>query len=40
MFALYMREIGEDLTATGEGFFIGEECIWGVLFADDIVLIS
>ena len=37
---LYIREIGEDLTAAGEGFYIGGECISGLLFADDIVLIS
>ena len=40
LFALYIMEIGEDLSASGEGFRVGNVVISGLLFADDIVLVS
>ena len=40
LFALYISEIGEGIAAAGEGFYLGGECISGLLFADDIVLVS
>ena len=40
LFALYILEIGQDLLAAGEGFSLGNICISGLLFADDIVLVS
>ena len=40
LFALYIMEIGEDLLASDEGIMIGNVSIAGLLFADDILLIS
>ena len=40
LFALYILEIGEALTAAGEGFSLSGTNIAGLLFADDIVLIA
>ena len=40
LFALYVIGIGEDLTMSGEGFPVGDVIVSGLLFADDIVLIS
>ena len=40
LFALYVIGIGEDLSKSGEGFSVGNVMVSGLLFADDIVLIS
>ena len=40
LFALYICEIGSDLTNSSEGFDLGGVTFSGLLFADDIVLIS
>ena len=40
LFALYVFGIGEDLTSSCEGFTVGDVLISGLLFADDIVLVS
>ena len=40
LFALYISEIGSDLTRSSEGFELGGVTFSGLLFADDIVLIS
>ena len=40
LFALYISQIGCDLTSSSVGFDIGGLTISGLLFADDIVLIS
>ena len=40
LFALYIMEIGEDIVESQEGIMIGDICVSGLLFADDIVLIS
>ena len=40
LFALYISEIGSDLTRSLEGFELGGVTFSGLLFADDIVLIS
>ena len=40
LFALYIREIGSDLVEAGKGFILGGVNFSGLLFADDIVLIS
>ena len=40
LFALYISEIGDDLSLSGEGFQLGSVCVSGILFADDIVLVS
>ena len=40
LFALYIMDIGEDITQSQEGIMIGDTCISGLLFADDIVLIA
>ena len=40
LFALYIMDIGEDIMCSQEGIMIGDTMISGLLFADDIVLIS
>ena len=40
LFALYIVDIGEDLMASKEGIMISDICLSGLLFADDILLIS
>ena len=40
LFALYISDIGSDLSRSSEGFSLGGLCFSGLLFADDIVLIS
>ena len=40
LFALYIMEIGEDLSASSEGFGVGNVIISCLLFADDILLVS
>ena len=40
LFALYISEIGADLSRSTEGFALGGVTFSGLLFADDIVLIS
>ena len=40
LFALYISRIGTDLTSSTEGFTLGGITFSGLLFADDIVLIS
>ena len=40
LFALYISDIGSDLTRSQEGFSLGGVTFSGLLFADDIVLIS
>ena len=40
LFALYIMNIGSDLALSQRGFVIGDICVSGLLFADDIVLIA
>ena len=40
LFALYISDLGNDLTVSSEGFQLGSVCVSGLLFADDIVLVS
>ena len=40
LFALYISDIGSDLTKSQEGFSLGGVTFSGLLFADDIFLIS
>ena len=40
LFALYISDIGSDIAASSEGFQLGGLTFSGLLFADDIVLIS
>ena len=40
LFALYISDIGSDLTRSQEGFSLGGVTFSGLLFADDIVLMS
>ena len=40
LFALYISELGNDLALSGEGFELGSVCVSGLLFADDIILVS
>ena len=40
LFALYIMDIGEDIVDSQEGIMIGDVFVSGLLFADDIVLIS
>ena len=40
LFALYIMDIGEELSTSQEGLFLGDICVSGLLFANDIVLIS
>ena len=40
LFALYIVEIGEDLAASKDGLLLSDIYVSGLLFADDIVLIS
>ena len=39
-FALYISDVGTDINASELGFKIGEVCVSGLLFADDLVLIG
>ena len=38
LFALYMAEMGEAINLSGEGFMVGNVCLSGLFFADDIGL--
>ena len=40
LFALYIAEMGKDVTMSEEGFMVGRVCISGLLFADDLLLIA
>ena len=40
LFALYISDIGNDLNLAAEGFALGGMIVSGLLFADDIVLVS
>ena len=40
LFALYISDLGSDITESSEGFTLGGLTFSGLLFADDIVLIS
>ena len=40
LFALYISEVGSDLHSTQLGFQVGDVCVSGLLFADDLVLIG
>ena len=40
LFALYISGVGSDITSSNVGFTIGSVMISGLLFADDIVLVS
>ena len=40
LFALYISEVGNDLTVSHLGFQLGSICVSGLLFADDLVLIA
>ena len=40
LFALYIADIGNDINSSGLGVQLGSICVSGLLFADDILLIS
>ena len=40
LFALYISEVGNDITSSGLGFKVGDVTVSGLLFADDIVLVT
>ena len=40
LFALYISQVGTDIFLSKLGFFLGNVCISGLLFADDLVLIA
>ena len=40
LFAIYIAEMGKDITMATEGFMVGRICVNGLLFADDLVLIA
>ena len=40
LFALYISDVGNEVTLTQLGFRLGNVCISGLLFADDIVLVA
>ena len=40
LFALYIAEMGKEITMSEEGFMVGRVCVSGLLFADDLVLIA
>ena len=40
LFALYIADIGNDINASELGFNLGNICVSGLLFADDIVLVA
>ena len=40
LFALYISDVGIDIHSSELGFAVGNTCVTGLLFADDIVLIS
>ena len=40
LFALYISEIGSDITFSSLGFRIGNVTVSGLLFADDFVLVA
>ena len=40
LFALYIAEMGKDITMADEGFMVGSVCVNGLLFADDLILIA
>ena len=40
LFALYISGVGEDISASGLGFRLGSITVSGLLFADDIVLVT
>jgi len=40
LFALYISEVGANIHLSRSGFYIGRVCISGLLFADDLLLVS
>ena len=40
LFALYISDVGNDITSTQLGFFLGNVCVSGLLFADDLALVA
>ena len=40
LFALYMADMGHDLSLSSDGFKLGRVCVSGLFFADDLVLLS
>ena len=40
LFALYIKEVGDKVTESGNGVKLGDERIPGMFFADDIVLMA
>ena len=40
LFALYISEVGADIFLSKSGFYLGNVCISGLLFADDLLLIA
>ena len=40
LFALYIVDIGDDINSSKLGVLLGNICVSGLLFADDIVLVS
>ena len=40
LFALYISEVGADIFLSKLGFYLGNVCISGLLFADDLLLIA
>ena len=40
LFAIYIMEMGNDITVSNEGFRVGNICVSGLLFADDLVVLA
>ena len=40
LFALYIRDVGSAITDSSLGFRVGNVCVSGLLFADDLVLVT
>ena len=40
LFALYIMDVGNDINISELGFIIGNVCVSGLLFADDLVLVA
>ena len=40
LFALYISDVGIDIHSSGLGFQVGNVCVSGLLFADDLVLVG
>ena len=40
LFALYIMDVGNDISMSNLGFMVGSICVSGLLFADDLVLVA